>query len=42
MRSLNALGRTDKQLIADYRSSGDPRILEEIVDRHMGNVRAAL
>lgn len=36
------MSRTDKQLIADYRSSGDPRILEEIVERHMGNVRAAV
>ena len=39
---MNGSERTDLQLIAAFRSSDDPRILEEIVKRHMGHVRAAV
>jgi len=36
---LNDSERTDMELITEYRSSGDPRILEELVKRHLGHVR---
>ena len=34
--------RTDEELAADYRASGDVRCLDTLVRRHIANVRAMI